>query len=421
MRTINRHYTQLLEGYQAVLRYDEAFAAAQSQIRRSAGQRYARELEAYRQEHSRWQQACRAADERFARAYDAWRASEAPQRTVYERALVHWKQRWQASLRRAEAQLQKTRAEGNTCRALFWAAAALSLLVIPAPLTIPAAVFFYAKFRAARRSFTRLKFRRNSIDALPVPAYRPQTPEPRRAAYPPEPVRPSEPAFGEAGSLAEQWWQKLAQDPPGVENPRPARDGDEGEARLLAELGRVLSDDFIAIPGALVEYHMDADVIVIGRNGVWILDSKYFAGIVSYGPEGWAHAKPVFIKGGRGAQEIIPLEVDDLSAQWEREKRSVEFTLKKNMKGPFPPIAGGIAFTYPGAVLKISEDCPVATGTEAGWARQIASIPDDPRFTSLDLVRWAGLILDFSHSREGDHTASALLLADALKDACGSG
>jgi hypothetical protein len=218
--------------------------------------------------------------------------------------------------------------------------------------------------------------------------------------------------------MTERWWALLAQDPPSVTNTRLPREGDEGEARLLAALGRALSDDFLAIPGAMVEYKMDADVIVIGRNGIWVIDSKYFAGTVSFGPGGWAHEKEVYIKGGRGARETVSIEVDDLSEQWQREQRSVDITLKKNMKGPFPKVVGGLAFTYPGARLDIAGDCPVAVRTGDDWATHIASIPDDSQFDEQDLIECAHWILTYSHKLDNDQTGSALAAADTLNESC---
>jgi hypothetical protein len=106
-------------------------------------------------------------------------------------------------------------------------------------------------------------------------------------------------------------------------------------------------------------------------------------------------------------------EVDDISDEWQREKNSVTLTLQKHMKKSFPPIVGGLAFTY-NATLEIV-DCPVTYGSASFWSKQIASIPCDSKFSERDLVECAHHILGFSHRLINDNTASAVNTANAVK------
>jgi hypothetical protein len=60
----------------------------------------------------------------------------------------------------------------------------------------------------------------------------------------------------------EAWWENLRTIPPDVQNVERKKEGAKGEATLVEELGKSLSNDFITIPGAMVEGGTDADVVV---------------------------------------------------------------------------------------------------------------------------------------------------------------
>jgi hypothetical protein len=416
MRIINRHFTHLLVGYDRIQEYSKAFDANWLTQCQTLEQAYRQQLDGYNQRFALWQAEKTNVDARYNRAYDAWYASDKPYRDAYQHRLDGWIKRWSRAIDRIEKQLEDARAQQKNYRTLFWIAAALSLLILPALVTLPAAVAFYIIYRQKGRVVKSLVYRRNDIHSIQKPAYRPMTPAPPKPFHPPEPVRPMRKTVPEPKKMTAAWWDILAKDPPGVTNPVVSKNGDAGEALLLEELARVLPDDFLAIHGAFVEPSTDADVIVIGKNGIWVLDSKYFAGWVRYNPrQGWSHETLVYIKGGKGAQEIVPKEVKDISGEWQREKNSVEFTLKKHMHRPHPPITGGIAFTY--TAERRIVDCPVATLTATEWARQIASVPADPQYSERDLVECAHHILTYSHRMEGDNTGSAADAALALKDA----
>lgn len=339
---------------------------------------------------------------------------------MYERKLAAWRRRLDRIVARLDTRLAEERKRLASTETAFRLAAAANLLIVTIPLAAPAALLLHLRVREIRARIDSLRIRRNLIHATPEPPYKPQSPEPHRAVRTEAPKRPRLIPIPEHVDLREKWWACLRKPPPWLHNEEGHREGDAGEALLLKAFAEVLGDMYIAIPGAKVERGLDGDLVIIGGNGVWVFDSKYLAGEITYNGAVWKHRKLIPYKGGRGAKEWVERPIGDLSEEWLREYQSVDFTLKKNMRRSFPRVTGGLVFTYKGAELNIRDDCPVAWGTIESWVDRLVNTPHDIHFTERDLVECAHHILNFSHRMEGDDAASAYDMAETVYSAASS-
>jgi hypothetical protein len=75
--------------------------------------------------------------------------------------------------------------------------------------------------------------------------------------------------------VVERWWQES--EPPPIEIQKY---GDEGEKNLLDTLGNKLSNNFLALHGYMARKNLDADIIILGLTGFWLLESKFNSGTI---------------------------------------------------------------------------------------------------------------------------------------------
>jgi hypothetical protein len=142
-------------------------------------------------------------------------------------------------------------------------------------------------------------------------------------------------------------------------------DGDKGEKALLDALKSRLPNQFIALHQVMVLRNLDADVVVLGPSGIWLLESKYLSGKVICRNGEWSQEKRYYKRGGIPAKEILPWKPYD--EQWLREKESVAQTIARRMPQEMHwlvnEIRGGLVFTHPRVTLEIDPSCRVEYGS----------------------------------------------------------
>src|SRR5512139_1556676 len=151
-------------------------------------------------------------------------------------------------------------------------------------------------------------------------------------------------------SLTEHWWADLMPPPLKINV-----EGDKGEKTLLDGLEKRLPNEFIVLHQYLVQRSLDADVVVLGPNGIWLLESKYHSGkVICRGGE-WSQEKSYFGRGGIPKKEILPR--DPYDGQWLREKESVATTITRRLPQEMHwltnQLRGGLVFTHPKVSLEI--------------------------------------------------------------------
>ena len=173
--------------------------------------------------------------------------------------------------------------------------------------------------------------------------------------------------------IIQQWWQQITSVLPKLAE----KTGDRGEWHLLSVLRSKLPDTYCALTQILVAKRLDADVIVVGPSGIWVLESKYWSGKITDHLGQWHQTKTYHQPGGTLASEEKDASSFDL--QWLMEKNAV----MKCIAAKFPQfgldIDGGLAFTQPSVELEIDDTSRAKYGYAEDWAGRIlghASIPD---------------------------------------------
>ena len=161
--------------------------------------------------------------------------------------------------------------------------------------------------------------------------------------------------------------------------------GSEGETSLVDTLREIVPFDYICLQGALIDKKLDADVILIGHKGIWILESKYYSGKIILNNGSWYRKKTYYEPGGY--QNTKEEYLDDFTSQWQREKRAVLKTLKSAgiSDAICQTVTGGLVFTHPDAILSIDESTKINIGNIRSWAEVLyESIFDENDRTVLN-------------------------------------
>ena len=391
MRIINRHFTNLLEGYDRIMDYQRQFEDLLVKERERLRGLNAERDAAYRAQLGHHRQKVEQIEAYYARACDAWEKSEQPGRQVYERKLVAWRRRLDRAVRRLDALLAQEREALAEDEARLAHARDAGKYLVTLPFTLIAEVYFGARIRSGQEAVERLRTRRNLVHATPEPPYKPLTPKPPHPALPKEPEKPQSLPLPESrSSMVEDWWTFLQDSPPWVQNEERDHPGLVGEMAMLDALEQRLDETFIAIHGVLVHPRHDGDIVVLGGNGVWLLECKHVSGRVRYDGQSWAHEKLSRVdgRGARSEMEWRPKqgEVFNPSEQWEDQSRSIKKTLTMHVRRDrMPPVTGGIVFTIDDTELDI-RDCLIGWGKIADWVERIAEMPVDLRYTERDLA-----------------------------------
>jgi hypothetical protein len=217
-------------------------------------------------------------------------------------------------------------------------------------------------------------------------------------------------------NITEKWWGHLT--PPALEI---KVEGDKGENALLNALDKKLSYEYFALHQYMLLRNLDADVVVLGPSGIWLLESKYHSGKVICQNGTWSQEKRYYGKGGIPKKEILPR--DPYDEQWLREKESVAKTivrrLPQDMHWLAEEIRGGLVFTHPHVTLEIDASCRVEYGGISEWVKKISSSPDVPNMTSEVLLCLVDALLEYASEIAAEHNdqSAAQLAADLFHKA----
>ncbi len=179
-------------------------------------------------------------------------------------------------------------------------------------------------------------------------------------------------------NITEKWWESLQPPPLEIQV-----EGDRGEKALWEALGKQLSNEYVALPRMMVLQNLDADVVVFGPGGIWLLESKYQGGRVICRNGEWSQEKRYYGRGGIPRTEVLPR--DPYDEQWLQEKEAVARTiarrLPREMHWLADEIRGGLVFTHSKVSLDIDPSCRVEYGSISDWVKKIGSSPAVPDIT----------------------------------------
>jgi hypothetical protein len=217
-------------------------------------------------------------------------------------------------------------------------------------------------------------------------------------------------------NITEKWWEGLK--PPPLEI---KADGDKGEQALLDTLGKQLSNQYIALHQVMGLRNLDADVVVLGPNGIWLLESKYHSGKVICRNGEWSQEKRFYRRRGIPKKEILPR--DPYDEQWLREKESVAATITRRLPQDLHwlvnELRGGLVFTHPHVALEIDPSCRVEYGSIAYWVKKISSSPAVPNMNTEVLLCLVDALRQYANELEAQTSdrSAGQLAADIYNSA----
>ena len=202
--------------------------------------------------------------------------------------------------------------------------------------------------------------------------------------------------------VVELWWRQLKPPPIKIQ-----KYGDEGEKNLLDALVRKLSNNFLALHGYMAKKNLDADIIVFGPTGFWLLESKFNSGTISCNNGEWWQEK----KHNKEKNKIRPYDL-----QWLDEKKEIVETISRrvpqDMLWVLDTIKGGIVFTLNAVHLDIDQSCKVDYGGISYWTKKISTSPTISNLTLGIQLQITDAISDFaSQVTENNDRKSAKQLA----------
>lgn len=209
-------------------------------------------------------------------------------------------------------------------------------------------------------------------------------------------------------SLTARWWQQIEEEARAldIKTRKEARDGAPGEILLLDVFKKGLPNSYFGVRGVKSIDHLDADVLVIGPTGLWVLESKYWNGTIRYAGGEWTQQRDY-----PGEQPQPRKEID---RQWRNECAVIRRLLKEEMPHWRIPLDGGLAFTHHAAHLEISGTSPVPVDTPAGWVRRIRAAPPRPGMDERTALQVLDVLLTHSLTYTDDSPRSSTALAENL-------
>jgi len=212
--------------------------------------------------------------------------------------------------------------------------------------------------------------------------------------------------------LESSWWEKLSWPPRDTQY----NHGSEGERLLKHHLSTNVSSDYICIPNLMVDTKLDADLVLIGPNGIWVLESKYISGHISLRNGIWSRKKSFYSPGG-----VLNSKVDNLGTiedQWLREKSAIENTLNRS----FPAITkahpalvkGGLVFSHNRSSIDADSSSRVPWGNFKMWAGEINASgdntghPQKPILSESEVMDIAEVLLAQSKRIDPNQTRSSV-------------
>ena len=193
--------------------------------------------------------------------------------------------------------------------------------------------------------------------------------------------------------IVDVWWNRLR--PPPIQINEY---GDEGEKELLDILERKLPNSWVALRQYKARQKLDADILILGPNGIWLFESKFNRGKIICRNGDWTHEKIYFEEGGKKVKERKTKRPYD--KQWLAEKRSIVETIMrrvpKDMRWVANEIKGGIAFTHSDIFLDIDQSCQVEYGVIPYWVKMITTSQKIPNLTMDILLHVTEAVSEYS-------------------------
>ncbi len=385
MRTIANQWSNLAKGYQELVRLqDDLRQEWENPLENARQLRLQKEREDWEEKKRKLDTENQQYQKRYDRELTQWRT----ELESYTKALEEWKL-IQDGLSREKSKL--------TLYVIF--GGVLAVLLIFTLLGIPLSLVpIYLMIRQYRK----VEQLRNQLPPQPRPPKKPQ-PFDYEARLGRRPSLQTTPTL--SLDIVSAWWKAL-----GIQEQPERGYGLEGVSNLLEELTQKLPDHFITFQELLVTQSLDADVLVLGPNGIWVLESKFWAGQVVCRKGTWYQVKDVYQRGGAVDKKVTSYGINP-DDQWLREQSMVVETLRRRVPEHaflLKHVKGGLVFSHPEVELLIDNSCKVQWGKVDTWAETIQNGKPIRQFTPEIQLEVADAILTFANIVDRGLTAAQL-------------
>lgn len=219
--------------------------------------------------------------------------------------------------------------------------------------------------------------------------------------------------------LTLEWWKVVSANFHATNDSAPGLEakahGDIGEESFIHYLDATLPDEYIAVRNLKVAHNLDADMIIIGSNGVWVFEVKYWSGVVTCKNGRWRHLQPY-----RESERRVDWPLDE---QWIKEADMVRRFLGSKVPrhtNLCEALSGGLVFTHEGLSLYVDDSCKARIFTPKSCVEALLSAPTIPDFTLEKRMEVADTLLASSvqwHMQQPEaktQTASATEMSNLL-------
>lgn len=437
MIIINKKYSSLLKGYLRAIELDNQLKAEweliyKPEIYKTVNERFYKEKKAYEEKLKIWQ-------EKENEIIAEWQSKQMALKNEFD--LANKQKVDQICFRNKQLSIEKTNwmiAWILSFIVLFW------LIISPGKSHLPLLILgivsfftflFFCFFIASLIVFV---IKSNS-KTLPLPQYKP-TPRPQgnNAINHSRPIEPTkvEQILNtiECPSVLSRWIEDIQYKDGGEEYFRnfakkcpQAIAGIPGEINMMRSINSifdqnqsVVDENGIYILGLRIGNKDDIDGIEIDKRGIWVLESKYYDGNLSYHFGQWKHSVIVrhavhdCLSGWQEKEYPHPL---DLDKQWLREFDYIINLLTKEIN-TYPwlkkMIMGGLVFTHPDVNVDIS-NCPVSYSIGMDQAILMQREYEKPELTFERRLEIADILLDANRKYEPEAKSSIQLAEDINK------
>jgi hypothetical protein len=440
MLIINKKYSNLLKGYQRAIELDEQLKTDweliyKPEINKTVSENFVNETKKYEEKLNKWQG---MEKEKIAE----WQSNETARKTEFDLSNKEMIDR--ICLQNKQKSIEKTN------WMIAWILSLIvffGLVIIPGKSHLPIVIFgilFIFTYLLFGFSITALIvfIVKSNVEEQPIPQFIP-TPKPQVNNWN-NPDRPIEPEKVdsilqniECPSVLNRWVEEIQYKDGGEEYFRDfakkcpqAIAGIPGEISMMRSINSIfdqnkktVDDNGIYILGLRIGNKDDIDGIEIDKRGIWVLESKYYDGELTYQFGQWKHSVYVrhathdFLKGWQEKTYDHPL---DLDKQWLREFNCV-LNILSNVLNSYPWLAkmilGGLVFSHPDVSVDI-KNCPVQYSIGMDQAIIMQRESEKPELTFERRLEIADVLLDANRKYEPEYVSSVHLaeeISDKLK------
>lgn len=177
-----------------------------------------------------------------------------------------------------------------------------------------------------------------------------------------------------------------------------------GVLRTLNALSGRLGDGWFVLTNVMISRKEDADIVVVGPSGIWILESKYWDGYINIEQGRWSRVR-VYYTPGRHRQTEYTRINKCWDAQWMRQSNALVGILSRatfSVDGRRLPdlITGGIVLSHRQARLNTDGSQHVDIANISYWCYRMSLSENNPCLSFEERLRVVDALLSVSQQNQ---------------------